>query len=89
MDTAIGEAAGQMWRYLAQHGEATLRQRQTGTTLPARLLLMGVGWLAREGQLRLIQEGRVLKLALHARQEAYMVWSVWLGSSRTCHRQNA
>jgi hypothetical protein len=70
MDTEIGEAAGQIWRYLAQHGETTLRQLQKGTTLPERLLLMGVGWLAREGQLRLLQEGRVLKLAPHARQEA-------------------
>ena len=48
MDTEIGEAAGRIWRYLAQHGTVTLRQLQKGTTLPERLLLMGVGWLVRE-----------------------------------------
>jgi hypothetical protein len=64
MDVEIGEAAGCIWRYLAQHGEATLRQLLQGTTLPERMLLMGVGWLAREEKLRFIQEGRSLKLVL-------------------------
>jgi winged helix-turn-helix protein DUF2582 len=44
MDTEIGEVAGRIWRYLAQHGEATLRQLQKGTTLPERPLLIDVGW---------------------------------------------
>jgi hypothetical protein len=39
MDTPIGTAAGRIWPYLAESGKATL---------PARRLLMGVGWLARE-----------------------------------------
>jgi hypothetical protein len=46
MDTEIGEAAGRIWQYLMEHGEVTLRQLQRGTTLPERLLHMGVGWLA-------------------------------------------
>jgi len=70
MDTEIGEAAGQMWRYLAQHGAVTLHQLQHGTTLPERLLLMGIGWLAREEQLCFLQERRSLILALKARQES-------------------
>jgi len=69
MDMEIGEAAGRIWRYLAQHETVTLRQLQRGTTLPERLLLMGVGWLAREGKLCFVQERRVLKLALKAQRE--------------------
>ena len=69
MDMEIGEAAGQIWRHLAQHERVTLRQLQRGTTLPERLLLMGVGWLAREEKLCFVQERRVLKLALKAQRE--------------------
>ena len=64
MDTDIGEAAGRIWQYLAGHEMVTLRQLQRGTTLPERLMLMGVGWLAREEKLRFVQERRALKLAL-------------------------
>jgi Winged helix-turn-helix domain (DUF2582) len=64
MDVEIGEAAGCIWRYLAQHGEATLRQLLQGTPLQERILFMGVGWLAREEKLRFIQQGRSLKLVL-------------------------
>lgn len=69
MDTEIGEAAGRIWRYLAQHEVATLRQLQRGTTLPERLLWMGVGWLAREEKLHFVQDHRVLKLALKGQRE--------------------
>jgi hypothetical protein len=69
MDTEIGEAAGRIWRYLTQYEAVTLRQLQRGTTLPERLLLMGVGWLAREEKLRFVQERRILKLALKAQRE--------------------
>jgi hypothetical protein len=65
MEMEIGAAAGRIWQYLAEHREATLRQLQRGTTLPERLLHMGVGWLAREDKLHFVQERGVLKLALH------------------------
>ena len=65
MDRQIGEAAGRIWQYLAQHGAATLPQLQRGTALPERLVHMGVGWLAREGTLGFVQERGVLKLSLH------------------------
>ena len=65
MDRQIGEAAGRIWQYLAQHGAATLPQLQRGTALPERLVHMGVGWLAREEKLCFVQERGVLKLSLH------------------------
>jgi hypothetical protein len=64
MDRQIGEAAGRIWHYLAEYGEATLPQLQRGTTLPERLLLMAVGWLAREDKLCFVQERGILKLTL-------------------------
>ena len=60
MDNEIGAAAGRIWQYLAEHGEATL---------PERLLQMGVGWLAREAKLRFVQERGVLKLVLQESSE--------------------
>ena len=65
MGTEIGEAAGRIWQYLAEHGETTLRQLQRGTRLPERLLHMGIGWLAREDKLYFVQERGIVKLALH------------------------
>ena len=65
MGTEIGEAAGRIWQYLAQHGAATLPHLQRGTALPERLVHMGVGWLEREGTLGFVQERGVLKLAPH------------------------
>ena len=69
MGIQIGEAAGRIWWYLAQHNVVTLHQLQRGTALPERLLLMGVGWLAREEKLCFVQERRSLKLALKAQRE--------------------
>lgn len=66
MDMQIGEAAGRIWQYLAVYGEATLPQLQRGTTIPERLLHMGVGWLAREEKLCFVQERGILKLSLHS-----------------------
>ena len=64
MDTQIGEAAGRIWQYLAEQGDVTLPQLQRGTTLPERLVMMGVGWLAREDKLCFVQDRGVLKLSL-------------------------
>jgi hypothetical protein len=64
MDTPLGAAAGRIWQYLAEEGEATLLHRQRGATLPARLLRRGVGGLAREDTRCLVQEWGVLQRSL-------------------------
>lgn len=43
---------------------APCRYRSCSTHLSARLLAMGLGWLACEDKLVFVQEGRVLKLRL-------------------------
>ncbi|MDE0427679.1 hypothetical protein F4Y59_03235 [Candidatus Poribacteria bacterium] len=47
----IGHIAGTIWHYLEENNEATVTKitREIGET--ERSVLMGVGWLAREGKL--------------------------------------
>ena len=47
----IGHIAGAIWHYLEENNEATVTKmtREIGET--ERSVLMGVGWLAREGKL--------------------------------------
>ena len=49
MITEIGIAAGDIWHYLDEKGSATLDQLTRGIGKPRELLLMSLGWLAREG----------------------------------------
>ncbi len=60
----IGKAAGEIWAYLDARGTVSLPQLQKGTHLSARLLAMGLGWLAREDKLVFVQDRPVLKLRL-------------------------
>ncbi len=64
MEVEIGDAAGTIWRYLDEHGETTLNRLKQGAKLPEQIVLMGIGWLAREGKLRLVREGRTVKVDL-------------------------
>ncbi len=49
MITEIGIAAGDIWHYLDEKGSATLDQLVKGVGKSRELLLMSLGWLAREG----------------------------------------
>ena len=53
MITEIGIAAGDIWHFLDEKGSATLDQITTGIKKPRELLLMSLGWLAREGHINL------------------------------------
>src|SRR3989442_5563281 len=70
MEAEIGDAAGAIWQYLDEHGVTTLSKLRQGTKLPDQLLLLGVGWLAREGKLRLVREGRTVRVDLRERGPA-------------------
>ena len=56
MITEIGITAGDIWHYLDKHGSATLQQLVSGTRKPRELILMSLGWLAREGHVNLGDE---------------------------------
>jgi hypothetical protein len=57
MITEIGIAAGDIWHYLDQHGELSLTQLTRHIGKPRDLLLMSLGWLAREGHVVLMVSG--------------------------------
>ena len=49
MITEIGITAGEIWNYLDEHSEVTLPQLCSGIDKPRDVILMSLGWLAREG----------------------------------------
>jgi len=51
--TQIGIVAGDIWHHLDQNGSATLDQLVKEIGKPKDLLLMSLGWLAREGHIQL------------------------------------
>ncbi len=52
MDEAIGNAAGMIWEFLNEQSEpVTLSALRKGLSLSSTLMMMGLGWLAREGKL--------------------------------------
>ena len=60
----IGIVAGDIWHYLDQYGEVTLTKMFSGLDKPRDLVLMSLGWLAREGHVILIQESGDYKISL-------------------------
>ncbi len=55
MITEIGIAAGDIWHYLDAHGEALFSEMVKHIDRSRELLLMSMGWLAREGHVVLIK----------------------------------
>ncbi|NQT94944.1 MAG: winged helix-turn-helix domain-containing protein [Candidatus Omnitrophica bacterium] len=53
MITNIGIVAGDIWHYLDGHGKVKLSDLVTGLDKPRELILMSLGWLAREGHVLL------------------------------------
>ena len=49
MITQIGIAAGEIWHYLDEHGKVCLSELFKNIDKPRDIILMSVGWLAREG----------------------------------------
>ena len=60
MITEIGITAGDIWHYLDEHGQVTLSKLIAGIDKPRDLILMSLGWLAREGHVILEGEGDYL-----------------------------
>jgi len=60
----IGEAAGAIWNFLNQYGEASVNKVTTETGLGKNEVQRGIGWLAKEGKLNFEIKGRVETLSL-------------------------
>jgi Winged helix-turn-helix domain (DUF2582) len=70
MEAEIGDAAGTVWEYLDKHGETTLSSVRQRVKLSDQMILMAIGWLAREGKLSFIRTGRTVKIDLRERRAA-------------------
>jgi len=64
MITEIGIVAGEIWHYLDAHGESLLSAMVRHIYKPRDLILMSVGWLAREGHVVLVSQGGDHKISL-------------------------
>lgn len=64
----IGHIAGAIWHYLEKNKEATVTKitREIGET--ERSVLMGIGWLAREGKLNFNQRKQGTYITLKTEQ---------------------
>ena len=56
MITHIGIVAGDIWRILEKEKEVALSSMVSQTGRPREILLMGLGWLAREGHIILRED---------------------------------
>ena len=60
----IGEAAGQIWNYLNENGETTLSKMKKDLDLKANFTELGLGWLAREGKVKMSKKGSSTNVSL-------------------------
>ena len=64
MREVIDDAAGKIWHYLDQNGEASVNKVTTETGLNKNDVQRGIGWLAKEDKLNIEIKGRVETLSL-------------------------
>ena len=60
----VGQTAGLVWQALNRQGPQSLSALKKNVKAPADVVLMAVGWLAREEKLVLEQKGRTQLLRL-------------------------
>ncbi len=59
----IGIVAGDIWHYLDENGSVDLENLISGVNKPRNLVLMGLGWLAREGHVT-VQNNEAFKVSI-------------------------
>ena len=64
MITEIGIAAGDIWHYLDEHGEVSFSEMAEKIDKSRDLLLMSLGWLAREGHVILVKTDGDYRISL-------------------------
>lgn len=60
----VGETAGRVWSVLQEKGPLSLNALKKQVKAPGDVVLMSIGWLAREDKLVVEQKGRVQTLRL-------------------------
>lgn len=69
MITEIGIVAGEIWHFLDEHDEVTLDELTKGINKPYELVLMSLGWLAREGHVSVVCEGDKYRVNFRSKKE--------------------
>ncbi len=64
MITEIGIVAGEIWHFLDRKGQSSLTDLVNNIDKPKELVLMSLGWLAREGHVVLRFEDNDYKISL-------------------------
>lgn len=64
MVNEIGECAGKVWQHLNEHPDLSTRELAKALELDLSLVLMAVGWLAREDKIILANQGKDVALSL-------------------------
>jgi len=64
MITEIGITAGHIWHYLDEKQQATLEDLTKSIGEKKELILMSLGWLAREGHVTLREDNGVYRVSL-------------------------
>ena len=64
MITELGIVAGDIWHFLDEHGKSSLSGLVADLDKPRDTILMSLGWLAREGHVKLDKEGDDYKIEL-------------------------
>ncbi len=64
MITEIGIVAGDIWHYLDEHRASTLSELVKAIDKDRNVVLMSLGWLAREGHVIMEESGSDYKITL-------------------------
>ena len=64
MITEIGIVAGEIWHHLDQHGEVSFAGMASALNRPQDLVLMSLGWLAREGHVIVRHQSNDMRVTL-------------------------
>lgn len=64
MITEIGLAAGEIWQVLDKYNEISFTKLSKTVNRDKPMLLMSLGWLAREGHIKLVQDGDDYRITL-------------------------
>ncbi len=67
MITEIGITAGEIWQYLEKYNETTLDKIISAIKKDRDIVLMSLGWLAREGHITLSISGNEMKVVFRKR----------------------
>jgi len=64
MSETIGNAAGKIWEYLDENGATSVSKVTKETAIAKNDVQRAIGWLAKEGKLNFVMEGRTELLSL-------------------------